>query len=183
MSQNTNLNNAIKNNDVVAARAVILGNFRKDRSQKIFKNIEYILFAKKEFDKLGSSFFKNDDGETEFTEDKSKWNVELWENMRIEVDHNFSEKKIDHIFQVMEHLRISGVADFQSVSEGVKTEELRSKVNKPESGNILSQMKFAAILGGAVGGGVGVLVGKPILGSILGVGIGFAIDKKIFSDK
>jgi len=181
MEQNKNLNTAIKNNDVIACRAVILANFRKDRSSIEFQNVELAKYAKTELNNLGSQFFKGDDGESEFTEDKSCWNVELWESMRIELDYNFSEKKFNNIIHIMKHLRETGISDFQVKDEAVTSTNTKKNVSSntdQETQQDLKQMIIVATVGAVVGGVMGGVVGRPIIGGMLGAGIGYAINKK-----
>ncbi len=172
MEPNKILQSAINNGNISAAQAVILASFRKACNEEFYQFIELALYAKKKFNEKGSEFFITDDGKTEFTQNSDNWNVDLWKNLRVELEYNFSEKKLDYITQVMAHLRSIGHKDFQVKQELTKSNQ--SQV-EPNSGQVNNLLAIGFIAGVVLGTGFGTLIGRPIMGGMLGAAIGGGI--------
>ena len=176
MQTNEILQSAIDSSNIIAAQAAILASFRKARNEKIYSFIEWANYANTQFNKLGLTFFLTDNGETEFTDNSDNWNEGLWKNLRVELEYNFSEKKLGYIIQVMQHLRKIGDPDFQVET---LSPQVKSKPSKQGANIKQNQLKIGvsggAAIGAALGAIVGLVVGRPIIGGIVGAVIGGGI--------
>ena len=112
MTIHENLKQSVAEGDVIHARAIILRKINADRDQVHFGSTEYCRYANNELKKLSKSLFDQDDEKTKISEPKSSWNKELWENLRVEFEYNFSERKFDYIIEIMKFLREQGHSDF-----------------------------------------------------------------------
>lgn len=172
MKSNNILLRAIEDSNISAAQAVILASFQKARYEEQYSFIEWARYANSEFNKKGMNFFSLDDGRTKFTENSAAWDVELWKTLRVEIEYNFSEKKIDYIIKVMKYIRNTGHKDFQVKPASAETNQSRVEQHSEHVGN---QLKIGVIAGTALGAVFGLVVGRPVIGSMLGAAIGGGI--------
>ncbi|MBA6350077.1 hypothetical protein [Colwellia sp. BRX8-9] len=181
MQSNLRLKTAIENADLISARAIILASFRTARNEKNYQFIEWVNEAKLLFQQKDMRFFDEDDDVTEFTHSNEQWDEELWKTLRVEVEYNFSQKKLDALVAVMDHLRKSGHPDFQ-----VKTVSVhQSKANSPQETKSATptQLKTGVVAGAAVGFAIGMFIGRPIIGSVVGAAIGGGIGNSLNGSK
>jgi len=178
MENNKILNSEIKKGSIGGSQAVILGSFIQARHEESYKFIEWAKYADTQLKMKNLSFFTEDDGKTKFTNSPSDWNVDLWKQLRIELEYDFSEKKLDYIVQVMQHLRKSGHPDFQ-----VKCKQPVNNHNQTKPNVINKQLPIGAIAGAVVGAVIGVVIGRPIIGGALGAAIGGGIAHSISANK
>lgn len=164
---------AVENKDIVMVRSIVLKKFNLDRKREKFESEDVFHYAEKELKKSNSTVLVADDGESEFSEDKGKWDKELWQKLRIELEYNFSQMKFDRIIAVMKYLRAQGDPDFQ-----VKVKESFDQNRSYETQNNGSPTKKIigyGIAGGVVGGAVGLVIKHMVPGIAVGVVIGLTV--------
>jgi hypothetical protein len=180
MKNNNILLRAIQDDNVISAKAVIIGAFHKDRHEDQYSSIEWATYANNEFSKKGINFFTVDDDKTEFSEDSANWDMELWKTLRVEFEYNFSETKLSHIIQLMKHLRKIGHPDFQVKTTPAKTNPEQSKQGVGLKKN---QLKVGVVAGAALGALLGAVIGRPIIGGMVGAAIGGGIGHSVNDSK
>ncbi|MAD44263.1 MAG: hypothetical protein CMH98_04585 [Oceanospirillaceae bacterium] len=177
-----NLIKAVKASDIDLVKAIILREINSSRTEQNFKVLESCTYAKRELEKSSLTLFEEDNGKTCFSEDKNSWDKDLWQDMRIDFQHNFSENKINNIVRVMQHLRIQGHSDFQvkrassaSHNEAPKRKKLESPQEQRSSMKSTHQagknLLVSAVIGSSSGVVAGLLTNKMIgftLGGFLG---------------
>jgi len=181
MQTNEILQSAINSKNINAAQAVILASFRKTRNDHIYPFIEWANYANTEFNKNGLTFFIDDDGITEFTDNSDNWNVDLWKSLRVELEYNFSEIKLAYIIKVMKHLRQMGDPDFQ---EKISSPQA-APAGQSKQGTNLKQnhLKNGVIAGAALGAVLGAVLGRPIIGGLVGAAIGGGLGQSANGNK
>lgn len=180
-----NLQKAINDKNTTLVQSILLRQINSDRKMKIITLIDSAKYAANELSKSDIDLFKEDDGESHYVEEQSQWNRELWENLRIDFEYNFSCLKLERIVQVMEYLRSQGEPYFQvdeSFNDGRSNasqpvqKDLGQKKDSPSS---QSSPNRDYLIGGVSGGVVGGLAGKMLgygLGSlVVGVAVGLAV--------
>ncbi|WP_198555531.1 hypothetical protein [Colwellia sp. 75C3] len=185
MQTNEILQSAINSKNINAAQAVILASFRKTRNDHIYPFIEWANYANTEFNKNGLTFFIDDDGTTEFTDNSDNWNVDLWKSLRVELEYNFSEIKLAYIIKVMKHLRQMGDPDFQEKTSSPQAAPIKENSGHPKQGTNLKQnhLKIGVIAGAALGAVLGAVVGRPIIGGLVGAAIGGGLGQSVNGSK
>jgi hypothetical protein len=203
------LQKAIKENDVTMIKAILLRQINADRNLDEFQLKLFSDYAEENLKKIGIDLFVEDDGESKFVESKDFWDKELWQELRIEFEYNFSRKKMELICILMKHLRDTGHPDFQikkkqegkssqedpknprkqKMSESLLDEKLHTKKGNHSTGSGRIKHKDSVwiigggILGGILGGVTGSLVtnnSKLIISSaVAGAVIGAGIIKFI----
>lgn len=171
---------AIEEPNIQLVKTNIFREINSDRNNKSFSFLSSCEFAKEELAKKGVTLFDEDDGQSHFVEDSTKWDKDLWQELRVDLEYNFSEKKIKDIARVMQFLRDQGHPDFQviekkdsdqqqhNIQKETDSERQGYKGTKPNSN---SKVFISSAIGGAGGFVVGALAGKVIgftLGGIIG---------------
>lgn len=187
MHPNPILKSAIEKGDIISARAVILSSFRKARNEQDYQFISWVDFAEQQFNGKNESFFVEDDGITEFSDNDESWSSDLWKTLRVEIEYNFSRKKLDHIITLMNHLRSIGHPDFQIKTPPIPLKSKQMEKDNPTQAKHFSpsnkQLKTGLIAGAAVGFAIGMVIGRPIIGSALGAAIGGGVGNLVDGSK
>ncbi len=117
-------------------------------------------------------------------EDSTLWNDDYMDKVMVKVISNFSHERIDHLKEVVRHLRpvTTGIIpkkeqtslhNYSSTYQGSYEEEKRSC---QERGDYLgAQIGAGAVVGAAVGGIITSVAGAPVVGMIGGVAAGAVI--------
>lgn len=173
-----NLIKAVEKSDLDLVKAIILRQINSDRNEKEFVVLKSCKYAKEELTKNGLLIFEEDNGESHFTEDKNHWNKELWQELRVDFQHNFSEQKINNIVRVMQYLREQGHPDFQvriassTSSHGVQaTKKFENQGEHRSSRKSDQHGSNSVLIGGAIGSAGGLVVGV-LAGKVIGFALG-----------
>ena len=168
---NKHLIQAIENKDTIRVRSIIIGQISRDRRLNVYLSPSYIEYASEQLLLQGYQLCEEDEGEEKYTE-KSDWDADLWSNLCISLQYHFSKSKLDHVIEVMNHLRAEGDLQFQVVDEEDRSIELQKK-----NRNVIEKQKhFRVTLGAGIGALAGLAAGaffhKPIIGTLFGAVLG-----------
>lgn len=97
MNQNSQLNRAIEDGDVILVRSIIIG--KANQSVTKAKEALEIVSSK------GLHIFEaNDDVLYEIDSNKESWNDDYWHRLTGHLMHNFSEERCEHMLKVRQYL-------------------------------------------------------------------------------
>lgn len=171
--------------DIEMTRSIILLQIYTDRANKDFLSKTWSDYAEEKFKIKGIDFFQEDDGFSDFENDKSTWNKDLWETMRSEFTFNYSNVKLLRIIELMTYLRDQGHPDFQFKEvNGKNTPNNESEVleksnkNKKLSGSNINTSRDYYFSGGAgaiLGGVSSKILGFGMPGLVAGASLGIVV--------
>lgn len=170
----------VKTLDLNKIQSYILVDISLDRDREVFLLADYASYADSILSKNGLSLFDLDNNESAFVNDSSYWSKELWTDICIELEYNFSKEKLYNIVTVMKHLRESGHPDFQPRIKPPKSAASSKtyssdSIDSQGSPNYNRNNLGLGVLGGGLAGGVlGKMVGVTFGGVVLGVAVGLA---------
>lgn len=196
----SDLKAAIESKDTNKVKAIILLQINSDRSKKNLLPLILANHADKELAKLGVALYQEDDGGSHYLDNRSQWNKDLWGNLRIDFEYNFSRKKLEQIIEVMEYLRKEGDLYFQidetlNDGRGVSSQSISKDSSKQTSSLSAQSSKNLNYMVGAVAGAVvgavggkalGFCVGEKALGFCVGgvvIGVAIGLATVYFKDK
>jgi len=171
---------AIKTNDVIRVRSIIIGQISRDRRLNVYLTPAYMEFASEQLLKQGYQLYDEDEEGEKYT-NKSDWNADLWADLCVSLQYNFSKNKLNCVIKVMSYLRTEENPEFQIVNDEDRPVDIE-EVN----GIVLEKRNYYRVtLGAGIGAIAGLATGaffhKPIIGTlfgaILGSGFGFLTDE------
>lgn len=161
----------VKNNDVIGVRSIILRQLNNDKTlvNSIANDMCDYAISK------NVNLFETDNNDTSILP-KSAWNKELWQDLRIKFEYNFSKEKFDYIQNIMSYLRENNDPEFMvkpaSTSKDLthlKTAEFESAYKSKPIPNLFVGVICGAIIGGVISkGGLLGIIGGVIVGGFLG---------------
>ena len=166
--------------DVAKIQSHILVDINLDRNRESFLLAEYASYADSVLVSNRLSLFNEDNQDSRFVSDSNSWSKELWTDLRIELEYNFSKEKFNNIVSVMKHLRETGHPDFQPKITAPKS-AASSRTYSSDSSDSQGSPNYnrnnfglGALGGGLAGGVLGKMVGVTFGGVVLGVAVGLA---------
>lgn len=176
---------AIEAKDISLVKAIILLQINSDRMKEELLALKWADQANQILSNLDINLYQDDNGESHYTEDRALWNKNLWGELRIDFEYNFSRHKLEQINQLMNHLRSQGHPDFQideSFNDGRSAApklDLKREESEHNSGTSKMHNNRNYYIGcgaGAILGGVGgKLLGFGVAGVVVGVAVGMAV--------
>lgn len=165
-----NLAQAINHSDLNMAKSIIIRQLNNDRNQIKMLTLEWATEASRLLKNKGVELYQEDDMKTIFLTDKNQWDKNYWETLRSDFKFNYSEKKLQHIMQVMQYLREQGHPDFQIIQE---RSEYSSTSTLPQSKDYYIRGGVGAIIGGVGGKLLGFGIGGLVIGMVVGLGTAY----------
>ncbi|CAM5209162.1 hypothetical protein [Alishewanella longhuensis] len=175
------LKSIVQQLDVGKIQAHILVDINLNRNREKLLLAENAFYAESELARNGLSLFSKDNNESDFITDSSLWNKNLWTDLRIELEYNFSREKFNNVVTVMKHLRETGHPDFQpkitvpKSTASSKTHSTDSSGSQGSSNYNRNNFGLGALGGGLAGGVLGKMAGVTFGGVVLGVAVGLAV--------
>ena len=180
----SDLRDAIEAKDKNLVKAIILLQINSDRKQETPVSLFLADHADQELANIGMSLYQENNKETHYLDDRSQWSKELWENLRIDFEYNFSRFKLEQISEVMAYLRKQSDPYFQvdetfnneqnALSKSIVNDLIKQESDSRSQSNIGSHYVIGGIAGAVLGGVGGKMLGFGVVGIALGAVAGLA---------
>lgn len=180
----SDLRAAIEVKDKNLVKAIILLQINSDRNKKVPLSLILANRADQELAKFGIALYQENNKESHYLDDRSQWSKELWENLRIDFEYNFSRFKLEQISEVMAYLRKQSDPYFQVdetfnneknvFSKSIVNDSIKQESDSRSQSNTDSHYVIGGIAGAVLGGVGGKMLGFGVGGIALGVVAGLA---------